>query len=401
MAEENQVEIRSREGQNDRPGGYRPFDKNKGLFRVSPAFRICVSELRDFLGEMKQQLDMEEAKIGQEDPGQRTLLERKLLQTAEKIITHYLDRFVPIMNQIVVRFSPEEHLIHRNFFQQHLHPFLLLSPFVKRAYSKPLGYAGDYEMMDMLYRSHDQGESLFARVINRYCCQVTAARSVVKRVPYMLDRIGRTIDQVSRHKEAVSFTSIGCGPAMEIQELIQRNPMSDPCRVTLVDTEPEALHHCHERISRLKEVTQSRTRVSFLNRSIHQLILDPDMTDSLGSQDLIYAMGLFDYLPTHIAKRLLQKLYRLLSDEGELIIGNLNASNDARYFMEYGAEWYVIYRTSQEMMEMAEGLTSPLHVEVEADAEEAQLYLIVKKWKGLTSPIYRGQEATSHFYGKN
>lgn len=400
MEKETYAKMISLSGKHEGFGSARSFENGKDPLRLSSAFRAGVLELHDFLGEMKQRLDREEAKIRLEDPDRR-LLEEDVLHPAEEILTRSLERFILRMNQIVSCFTPEEHLVHRSYFQQHLHPFLLLSPFVKRAYSKPLGYPGDYEMMNMLYGSHDRGDSLFARLINRYCCQVTAARSVVKRLPYMLEKIGRTIDQVSHNKESVAFTSLGCGPAREIQELIRIKPMSDPCRVTLIDTEQEALKHCHAEIGKVKEAAQSGISVSFVNRSLHQLILDPYAPYQLGNQDLIYATGLFDYLPTHIAKRLIQKLYRLLSEGGELIIGNLSGANDARYFMEYGAEWYVLYRSPLEMMQLAEGLPSPLHVEVDEEEGGAQLYLVIKRWKVSEAPLYRWQEAAPRSYGKN
>lgn len=355
------------------------LESRKVLHPISPSFRMLVSNLCLFLSEMKQKLDAEQSTFRSENEDRRRSLVAESLALAEGAFSSYFDYFILRMNEIVRHFTPYEHHLHRNYFQHNLHPFLLLSPFVKRAYSKPLGYPGDYEMMNMLYGNHDQGESLFARLVNRYCCQVTAARSVIHRAPYILEKIDHTIDRASRHKESVSLTSIGCGPAREIQELIKMNPMSDPCRVTLIDTEQEALRHCRVKIGELKEATQSRINVCFLNKSIHQLILDPYMLNQLIGQDLIYAMGLFDYLPTHIAKRLLQKLYGLLSEKGELIIGNIDSSCDSRYFMEYVAEWYLLYRTPEEMMRLAEGISVPVRTFVEKDETGAQLYLSITK----------------------
>ena len=381
-------------------GSSRFLESRKVPHQISPSFKMLVSNFRLFLSEMKQKLDAEESKLLFETDERRMQLEIETLALANGIFSSYFDYFILRMNEIVRHFTPQEHHLHRNHFQDHLHPFLLLSPFVKRAYSKPLGYPGDYEMMNMLYGNHDQGTSLFARLVNRYSCQVTAGRAVMKRAPYILERIDRTIDRVSRHKESVSLMSIGCGPATEIQELIRANPMSDPCRVTLVDAEQEALHHCRVKISELKEATQSRISVYFLNRSIHQLILDPYLLNQLAGRDLIYAMGLFDYLPMPIAKRLLQKLHRLLSDKGELIIGNLDSSCDSRYFMEYAAEWYLIYRTPEEMMRLAEGIPVPVQASVEKDQTGTQLYLSITQDASPQRDVEKYSQATIISYGK-
>lgn len=387
-------------GQNKKERSRRPVEKRTILQKVSPLFEILVSDLQCLLSQLKQKLDAEESRVRSEtDEEHRLLLEAESLHQAEGILTENLDRFISRMDKMVKDFTLQEHRIHRDYFQKHLHPFLLLSPFVKRAYSKPLGYPGDYEMMRMLYEDHDQGKTLFGRLINRYCCQLSPARSVMGRVPHMLGKINRKLGRASGNRETVSIMSIGSGPAKEIQELIRSNPKSDRCHLTMIDTEWEALQYCRAKIERLKEVTQSRIRINYLNKSIHQLIHHPHTFDLLTGQDLIYVMGLFDYLPFHISKHLIQWLYRLLPEEGELIIGNLDVSNEARYFMEYGAEWYVLYRTPQELIQMVEGV-SPSQVFVETDEEGTQLYLTVRKGKRPKESLSYPSEVATVFYGK-
>lgn len=387
-------------GQNKREVGRRSVKSGNVLRKVSPLFEILVSELHHSLGQLKQKLDAEESGIRSEsDEEHRMLLEAESLHHAEGLLTEALDRFILRMDKMVRHFTPQEHRIHRDYFQKHLHPFLLLSPFVKRAYSKPLGYPGDYEMMRMLYEDHDQGETFFARLINRYCSQLSPARSVMGRVSYMLGKINRILGRASGNRETVSIMSIGSGPAKEIQGLIRSNPKSDRCHLTMIDTEWEALQYSRAKIDVLKGVTQSRIQINYVNKSIHQLVHHPHTFDLFAGQDLIYVTGLFDYLPFHIAKHLIQRLYRLLSEEGDLIIGNLDVSNDARYFMEYGAEWYVLYRTPQELVQMVEGI-SPAQAFVENDEEGTQLYLTVRKGKRPKESLRYPPEVATVFYGK-
>lgn len=373
------------------------LERGRLLDRVAPDFKVVVSDLRDFLEAMKQKLDAEESKIQSEAPEEQDLVEREVLNIAEEIATDYVNNAISRMNEIVSTLTQVEHNIHRNYFQHHLHPFLLLSPFVRRAYLKPLGCPGDYEVMNMLYGDHDQGESLFARLINRYSCQVTAARSVRERVPYMLGKINQTIERVSRRREVVSIASMGCGPAREIQELIETTPHSDWCHVSLTDMAKEALWHCYTKILELTLVTRSRIRVNYLNQSIHQLIRTPHALDPLMGQDLIYALGLFDYLPFHVARHAVRRLYRLLSEGGELIIGNFDCSNDSRYYMEYGAEWYLFYRAREEMVRLTEGLPSPARVSVETDERGVQLFLIIEKAAGEEDPLCTTPEVPTVF----
>ena len=370
------------------------------LEKVGSEFKVIVSDLRDFLEETKRDLDTEELKIRFEENRLHIIDYSDLVNVAEKIVSGYINKAVFKMNQLVTHFTPAEHTVHRGYFQRYLHPLLLLSPFINRAYSKPLGFPGDYQMMNMIYGDHDQGESFFAFLLNRYSCRLTAARAVAGRVPYLIRRIDHTIDRVLRKKEDVSIASIGAGPAGEIQELIQTNSKSDQCHVSLVDMIPEALSYCQEKMFDLKMATGSRIQVDFLNRSVRDLIRSPYALDSLMNRDLIYAIGLFDYLPFQVAKHVVQKLYRLLSEGGELIIGNFDISNDSRYYMEYAAEWFLLYRSEDEMIDLAEGLPADSQISIERDESGAQLYLVIRKCHRMGQSLspHPGMAAVS--YGK-
>lgn len=365
--------------------------------QVASSFKSVILELRDFLTDTKQQLDVEERKIETADREERTRIEAEILDTVEKPVTEYIDQAITKMTEIVQILKPWEHRPYKEFFQRHLHPLLLLSPFVKRAYTKPLGIPGDYEMMNMLYERHDQGDSLFARLINRYSCRVAAGRAVTTRVPYMLSNINQTIAKVLEKKESVSILNIGCGSAREIQKLIETNPLSDRCRVTLIDVSPEALRYCHESLGELKKKTGSRIEIHCLHQSVYDLVHDAFYAlDLMGEQDLIYTIGLFDYLPRHVAKHVIRKLYGRLQEGGRLIVGNLSTMNTTRYYMEYVAEWYLLYRMPKEMVRLAEGIPSS-RVSVDANGEGTQLYLVIKKT--MEEPIEKNSETMAVFHG--
>ena len=69
---------------------------------------------------------------------------------------------------VAARIEPELQPAHRAFGQRQLHPHLLCAPFIHRTYTKPLGYAGDYEMMNMIVRNGLEGNSLYAKLTNAY-----------------------------------------------------------------------------------------------------------------------------------------------------------------------------------------------------------------------------------------
>src|SRR4029079_177117 len=55
---------------------------------------------------------------------------------------------------------------HKLLAQRDLLPLMMASPFFNRVYSKPLGYAGDYEMVNMMFRKERGGKTTNAQVFN-------------------------------------------------------------------------------------------------------------------------------------------------------------------------------------------------------------------------------------------
>src|SRR5690606_17648824 len=126
------------------------------------------------------------------------------------------------LNALVGDLTEEEHVVHRAYFRLHVLPLLAESPLLRRSYEKPLGYAGDYEMMNMLYRDHAEGNSLFGKALNVYAAREGAAQANINRLTYLGGKIRDVVGRSSR--ERVRIASVGCGPSQEIARLLTDHP---------------------------------------------------------------------------------------------------------------------------------------------------------------------------------
>jgi len=72
----------------------------------------------------------------------------------------------------------------------------------------------------------------------------------------------------------------------------------------------------------------------------------------LGSFDLIYSSGLYDYLSTGIAKRLTNKLYNMLDHGGKLVIFNIEPDYKEIGYIESFMNWEMIGRDEQDLLEL-------------------------------------------------
>src|SRR5665811_661214 len=78
---------------------------------------------------------------------------------------------------------------HRAYGRRQIHPLVLCAPFVYRTFQKPLGYAGDYEMVRMILRDPYEGSSLFAKMVNFYFWGQAPAEAHRNRIKYLTEKI--------------------------------------------------------------------------------------------------------------------------------------------------------------------------------------------------------------------
>jgi hypothetical protein len=94
-------------------------------------------------------------------------------------------------------------------------------------------------------------------------------------------------------------------------------------------------------------------KIIYLHDAIKRLLRDAHLFSSFGDFDAIFSCGLFDYLPQRTAVTLTQNLYSSLAPGGTLYIGNQTPRTTSRWFMEYHADWYLIYREHADMLDFA------------------------------------------------
>src|SRR5262249_46975030 len=119
--------------------------------------------------------------------------------------------------------------------------------------------------------------------------------------------------------------SLGSGPAREI-ELSVAGPggLGGSAEFTLVDQETAALNHAIEKIHPHVMQMSGAARIRCMNVSFTDILRGAEDFHSLPPQDMIYSLGLIDYLTDHRAAALVRRLYQVLAPGGLLVIGNMN-----------------------------------------------------------------------------
>jgi hypothetical protein len=319
-------------------------------------FKALVAELRlSFedaqarLGELEASLPWHVVSGDQESPARDALIERVRSEFSNDVIQASAEIDAALRSA-----GRKERDALREYSVRHLHQFLMQVPWMHRARHKPLGYPGDYEVMNGVYSRHFSGATLFAKALNLAFVATPAAQAVRTRK----DLLKQKLDQVMGSAEPgrpVRVLSIAAGPAQEVFEVLsEREELFGPVEIVLFDQDKRALSYSYGRLKRLINARwPGLVKLVHLHDSIKRLLRGASIFSGQGAFDLVYACGLFDYLQLLTGVSLSRSLFSLVAPGGALYIGNMVPGNPSRWFMELHLDWFLVYREPSELLDLA------------------------------------------------
>ncbi len=358
------------------------FGKWQNQVKLLPAFKMAVLDLESYLSDLKLLLEQVEISLASSSAHRRAEMEPKVFKDLSPVILRSIDAMREKLLDVAAEIEPEQYAAHQVFMQRHLHPLFLCAPFGHRTFHKPLGYAGDYEMMNMIHRNTLEGGSLYARMVHYWLVNQAPSISVRNRVAHMKGKLVEETLRVLRQNRTVRILNLGCGPAREVQEFIAEHNFSDLVDFTLLDFDAETLGHAKSRLNEIKSRHNRQTKIQFLRLSAAQLIKESSVPshDFLGGGfDLIYCGGLFDYLSDRVCKQIVGLFYNCLAPEGLVMVANMADKVPFRHMMEFLLDWHLIYRDSKCMATFVPENAPPDSWAVVTEAVTVNLFLEVRK----------------------
>lgn len=238
----------------------------------------------------------------------------------------------------------EENKIIFEYYRYRLGKFIFQSPFTMRSFSKPKGYAGDYEMMNIIYRSDNFASSLFGSCMEKAVSLHEEPLAVRNRVNFLSQKIMTSI--VGRKQ--IKILSVACGPSEEVKDLVGKLNQDelDKIELTLLDQDEDALRYAQNNIRQILLNTGKRLQFNLTKKNIKDIIIEG--LDS--NYDLIYSAGLFDYFTDAVARRAARSLFASLNAGGTLLIGNFNTEAPNTFGMLALFDWYLILRSREDLL---------------------------------------------------
>jgi SAM-dependent methyltransferase len=234
-------------------------------------------------------------------------------------------------------------------------------PFIERAFAKPRGYAGDAVMLDFIYHHPANNGYLAAatprgRASTGFSTNTPAPRGVRNRAWLLATEI----DALCARNPKAEILSLACGHQREAlhSRAVQSRSFG---RFVALDQDEKSLEVVRADVGPLGVEAREGSVKDVIARGRR-----------LGRFDFIYAAGLYDYLNDKVAARLLQSLFGMLKPGGKVWVANFLPGILDRPFMESLMDWWLVYRTADQMRELAAALPagecSSSRVFVEHDA---------------------------------
>lgn len=259
-------------------------------------------------------------------------------------------------------------------------PLTLEAPIWRRAYEKPLGYPGDFELMNFMYDNSPRGDTAFGRVMHQLGREERLAATVNSRKELLVSWIQyHATRRASERASCVRLLSIGSGPSREIEEFIWKNDIDLDLEVSLVDQDEDALGFAYERVMHAAVDRKARVEVRCRHISFRDLFGRPELVADLGAQDLAFSAGLFDYLSEGPARALADKLFEVVDRGGSLLIGNAADDATVKWVPEFILDWQMRYRDRVKLCDLASAIAGHSRLETINDASGAWHFLHLRK----------------------
>lgn len=217
--------------------------------------------------------------------------------------------------------------------QHPLHARLLFNPYVARAAQKPRRYAGDAELIDLLY---DQIASELMPQTVRTLFELSTSFQAGEGVRQRRHAAERFLFDAMEKNQRICV--LACGHLREADGLKGR----DLSNITAVDQDPLSLARVRQTHGDTIRLVEANV-ISFLR----------DAARKGEKFDLIYTLGLTDYLDDRAMRLLHRLMAKVLAPGGTIRLANFVPHHLAIGWMDAVMDWHAIYRTEEELAKFA------------------------------------------------
>ncbi|UCG78951.1 MAG: class I SAM-dependent methyltransferase [Nitrospirota bacterium] len=259
----------------------------------------------------------------------------------------------------------------RTNFHNNTNHIISKSYFLSRARTWPQGYQGDHKTLETVYRDMPLSDGI-GYFLDLIALNSTLAKGVRNRLKTMQSILKKELEV----RSGPEVLNIGCGSCRELFDLVPEIKGSN-AKVICVDNDQDALNFAHSRFY----YTDAPDNIEFRKYNALRLFDIESAEAEFGPQDIIYSMGLFDYLDSDFLAKMFNTLFSLLKPGGKLIA----AFKDAKRYNSQTYHWLADWdgfkqRTEKDFLSILAGAgIDEDSIKYQRDETEAILFYEIEK----------------------
>lgn len=255
-------------------------------------------------------------------------------------------------------------------FREAVKPWFDQSWFMERAFTKPRGYPGDFVLLSAIYDNVPK-----SRGIGGYLDLYFLNRTLAQGVRTRLAGARRFLSQeILRRKSELSILNVACGPAREYDGGFDADGQT--VNLKCIDTDEQALEHVRTQVA-----TQPGVDLDFECVCYNALRMSSSKStiDKFGRPDIIYSIGLCDYLPDDFMIRILRGWRESLADGGVVYVAFKDRLRYNAAVYQWLVDWHFYQRTEADCLRLyAEAGYDTARIEVQRDDDGVIMNFIAR-----------------------
>jgi len=248
----------------------------------------------------------------------------------------------------------------------------MASATIARCYMKPRGFAEDHETLAAVYRNEPEGDGPVGVLIDRWFLARPVCRSRRAIRDLMIERLREAAAGDGKATQSpqtpAGIIAMASGSASELLALLNETPAPE-VSITAIDCDDDALLTSAAAADRLGYAE----RFGLVHADVLRLAMEPDRY-AFAPQEVIYALGLCEYLEDGQIIQVLDWAHGQLKPGGTVALSTLTPENPDRVFMDHMLDWRLIHRSDADMRALfARSRFSGTELRIAADETGADL----------------------------
>ncbi len=229
-------------------------------------------------------------------------------------------------------------------YREAIWPWFGQSWFMCRALEKPRGYPGDYEMLVAIYDGMTKSLGL-GGYLDRYFLATDLARAVRGRMravtDFLLQELGHRIGDVT-------ILNVACGPC---REFTHRFDVRHERAIRLIGVDSDALALEYAR-SVVAPLVANKIQTEFVQHNALRMISARHNVQKFGRPDILYSVGLCDYLSDRVLVPMLKAWRESVSEGGVVYVAFKDSQRYDPTEYQWPVDWFFLQRTESECREL-------------------------------------------------